>query len=68
MNEGYTDKRRREELIMWFEENCFLEERIRYYILIFDRISKLKDINIKREKYLEFQTEILEEFDRINYT
>ncbi|MGL4509958.1 MAG: hypothetical protein ACRDBY_11300 [Cetobacterium sp.] len=63
MNKRYTDKERRQELIKWFKENCFLEERVRYYILIFDKISKLKDIDIKREKYLEFQTEILDEFD-----
>ncbi|MGL5210387.1 hypothetical protein [Cetobacterium sp.] len=63
MNKRYTDKERRQELIEWFKENCFLEERVRYYILIFDKISKLKDIGIKREKYLEFQTEILDEFD-----
>lgn len=62
----YTDKKRKIDLLEWFLENNFFNRRIEYYMLKFDLLCKIKDIDEKRKKFLEFQIEILNEYEEFN--
>ncbi|MGL5280055.1 MAG: hypothetical protein ACRC8M_13475 [Cetobacterium sp.] len=61
--EQYNDEQRKIDLLEWFLENDFFNKRIEYYMKKFEIISKIQDINEKREEFLKFQFEILKEFD-----
>ncbi|WP_291945202.1 hypothetical protein, partial [Cetobacterium sp.] len=61
--EQYNDEQRKIDLLEWFLENDFFNKRIEYYMKKFEIISKIQNINEKREEFLKFQIEILKEFD-----
>lgn len=65
--EQYNDEQRKIDLLEWFLENNFFNKRIEYYMKKFEIISKIKNINEKREEFLKFQIEILKEFDTMSH-
>ena len=64
--EQYSDEQRKIDLLEWFLEHNFFNKRIEYYMKKFEIISKIKNINEKREEFLKFQIEILKEFDTMS--
>ncbi|MEG0235941.1 MAG: hypothetical protein ACRC31_03655 [Cetobacterium sp.] len=64
--EQYNDEQRKIDLLEWFLENDFFNKRIEYYMKKFEIISKIQNINEKREEFLKFQIEILKEFDTMS--
>ncbi|ERT68206.1 hypothetical protein HMPREF0202_01916 [Cetobacterium somerae ATCC BAA-474] len=64
--EQYNDEQRKIDLLEWFLENNFFNKRIEYYMKKFEIISKIQNINEKREEFLKFQIEILKEFDTMS--
>lgn len=64
--EQYNDEQRKIDLLEWFLENNFFNKRIEYYMKKFEIISKIQNINKKREEFLKFQIEILKEFDTMS--
>lgn len=64
--EQYSDEQRKIDLLEWFLENNFFNKRIEYYMKKFEIISKIQNINEKREEFLKFQIEILKEFDTMS--
>ena len=65
--EQYNDEQRKIDLLEWFLENNFFNKRIEYYMKKFEIISKIQNINEKREEFLKFQIEILKEFDTMSH-
>ncbi|MDX8336103.1 hypothetical protein [Candidatus Cetobacterium colombiensis] len=63
---NYNDENRKIELLKWFLENNFFKKRIEFYMEKFEIISKIKNINEKREAFYIFQNEILKEFDEMS--
>ncbi|MCQ8213565.1 hypothetical protein NON08_13745 [Cetobacterium somerae] len=63
--EQHNDEQRKIELLKWFLENNFFNQRIEYYMERFEIISKIDNIIDKRDAYLKFQTDILNEFDNM---
>lgn len=63
--EQHNDEQRKIELLKWFLENNFFNQRIEYYMKRFEIISKIDNIIDKRDAYLKFQTDILNEFDNM---
>lgn len=63
--EQHNDEQRKIELLKWFLENNFFNQRIEYYMKRFEIISKIDNITEKRDAYLKFQNDILDEFDTI---
>ncbi len=61
--EQHNDEQRKIELLKWFLENNFFNQRIEYYMKRFEIISKIDNITEKRDAYLKFQNDILDEFD-----
>lgn len=61
----HNDEQRKIELLKWFLENNFFNQRIEYYMKRFEIISKIDNIIDKRDAYLKFQTDILNEFDNM---
>lgn len=64
--EQYNNEQRKIDLLEWFLENNFFNKRIEYYMKKFEIISKIQNINEKREEFLKFQIEILKEFDTMS--
>lgn len=64
--EQYNDEQRKIDLLEWFLENNFFNKRTEYYMKKFEIISKIQNINEKREEFLKFQIEILKEFDTMS--
>lgn len=66
MKKKYTDIERKFALIEWFIENNFFNNQINVYIKRFEIILKIEDLELKKQKILEFQTEILNELDNMS--
>ena len=64
--EQYNEEQRKIDLLEWFLENNFFNKRIEYYMKKFEVISKIQNINEKREEFLKLQIEILKEFDTMS--